>query len=106
MGYYLIASVSLVILTTVVRIPSTQGTHHPDRFCVRNFGCDTGFQDMELGVSLFLVTMFCMKVIRIGWMVLQNKQNIKHTKEGADSTFFPWYEFHRHKEHIIWTDFV
>ena len=54
MGYYLIAAVSLVILTTVVRIPSTQGTHHPDRFCVRNFGCDTDFQDMALGVSLFL----------------------------------------------------
>jgi len=50
MGYYLIAAVSLVILTTVVRIPSTQGTHHPDRFCVRNFGCDTDFQDMALGV--------------------------------------------------------
>ena len=54
MGYYLIAAVSLVILTTVVRIPSTHGTHHPDRFCVRNFGCDTDFQDMALGVSLFL----------------------------------------------------
>ena len=54
MGYYLIAAVSLVILTTVVRIPLTQGTHHPDRFCVRNFGCDTDFQDMALGVSLFV----------------------------------------------------
>ena len=65
MGYYLIAAVSLVILTTAVRIPSAQGTHHPDRFCVRNFGCDTDFQDMALGVSLFLKlsTKFCMKVI-------------------------------------------
>ena len=43
----------LIFFTTVFFIPSTHGTHHQDRFCVRNLGCDTDIQDMVLGVSLF-----------------------------------------------------
>ena len=29
-----------------------------DRFCVRNFGCDTDFQDMALGVSQFNICIY------------------------------------------------
>ena len=31
----------------------SQGSSVYDRFCVRNLGCDTDFQDMILGVSFY-----------------------------------------------------
>lgn len=45
------ASVCYVITLVVFSTAFAYATHHQDRFCVRNFGCDTDFQDMALGVT-------------------------------------------------------
>ena len=50
------AAILLSIVVIIVISNTTDATfhpedNHPDRFCVRNFGCDTEFQDMALGVS-------------------------------------------------------
>ena len=40
------------LFLALVSIHLSQGSTVYDRFCVRNLGCDTDFQDMILGVSL------------------------------------------------------
>ena len=62
----------------------SHGSSVYDRFCVRNLGCDTDFQDMILGVSLKITEKVLFNIAsEVSYVyILSGQKLIKNAKNG------------------------